>query len=1637
MEKRRASFRLRPALLAAVMFLSLLAPMAPAARGADAAVTGSVSATVRLDYDQSLTELRRREVRAELWQGENYLGAASLADAGTTSLSGYAASVSHRDTAGEPLAGEEPGYLDLRVDGLPRGSYTLRLSGRGYVTCERTMFMDDCARHILVGTGDAAFALGDFDGDGEVDARDRDLLAGALGSGDAGDLERFDLNGDGEIDIIDLAYVNRQTGAEGDAQLLETALLAPPVDMTGLAAELAQEGVILLSGSLTDLFQAGGTPAIFQAVENGEIVLPIPFRESVEMEQLQIGSAVDAPILAGVVEVEDEYGETTLYAFDTARSGGTQTLSLSQAEDNVITIDLGRRVAVKKITITVTRTENGYAAVESIQFLKEMVPLDPEAAEGRVKGLAAEAGDGKVDLTWNRMPNITGYRVDWQCLSDQRQNGSLYVEVNRAEITGLDNLKEYQFTVTAVNGSWSGKPSQPVTATPQPASAPKAPDMVSVTSLDGALQVGWKAAKGATWYELYYTDRENASTDSYIPLGETLTTTGTTLTGLTNGVTYYLYIVAGNDMGRSGPSRIAAGTPKAVVYERPAGIPALGVLDWRDIASIRLADQNNYDRPAYSAGAPFTPSNMADGDYRTHWTARDWWYNEHVVVTFREPQDLQAAIWVPRLDGNHAANLRAYSVLVWYEGDDLNGPGRHVTPGTDNNGNTDGGDVQTWPGIRGNPAVTKFAVMPFAPQKDVVQISVAAEQAGYVNVSLSELMFLKYDENHRLPDEIGELFADELHTVLAPGVTQARINELRGRLNSDERNYYMDLDTMADELVLAQELLDSGRSSGVIVDGIDSRSSGRDNGKYGQGGSELQPLGVAAGAGREIAVYAAGIPAGEKVTVYATQFNAEASAWQAKVGELVNGRNVLTIPQIGSQNTPRGGSLYITYSGTNPEGIQLHIRRATDIPVLELGGWKTMTDAERSQTINAYLAELDNYLAVNRVGTSQTDWHNVTEISTPSVLLSLPAGAVQAGLSRVSDRAAQLENSLLAWEDVLSICQTVQGISGPMESRQNIRCMQMFTGAFMYAAGSHIGIGYGSCSGMVGGTPLSRLPAGATANSLFGWGIAHEIGHNMDKLGKAEITNNIYALAIQTSDGYQNTFTSRLEASNKYAAIFNKTAQGRAGTSGDVFVQLGMYWQLHLAYDDGAEPLDFFNRFFAAWKSGQYFNGASAYDDKVALTASAIANRNLTEFFTRWGMTLSPETQAKLSGYPAEARAVWYLNDQSRRDRLAGVSAGVGTVSAQADKVGDSEFKLTFSAALTSGKVQGYEIRRNDETIAFTTDTTFTDTIGSGNNRTYTYTVTAYDTLGNRIGSASTQAFRVSYDLLVDPSEYTIRREAGGDVQITFRKPTAVSGLRLPASVMGGGSFRILVTEADGSKTLVRDGSFANSSQVSEGDRFVSYFQLADAPGDDARIGTYQASAVTISGIPEDTALSDVRLISYVGDDIAFLSGPTVGRMAADYRYGSGADDVIREGTLVIAGTFTGDPVYNTVRIEGEFAPPDMGAVNGENGTGSAVTRYLDGYALLFADEQADGIYTNISNGIFLFVPDVQAEKALQEGETSCGGENVLPSRIRAELWRTDTPDSAEGTRRTAQTMWINSPGGSELPLVVLEGGSQ
>lgn len=1641
--------RILSAAVALAMVCSLCTPVM-AAEEEGSGVTGSITATLRLDYAQKRNELLRRQVQVRLLRDGRPVGAALLGqDGGLDQVGDYPAELSARNADGGDLGdGQWPAYLELTVRDLPQGSYTLEFTGEGYVPYTQKVRLADYAQHVIVGNGDATFTLGDVNGDGKVDERDRKALSAALDSVRRADLEKYDLNGDGVVDIVDLAYVNRMMVTEGGAEVKDTLLLAPPVDTQATQAALAQQGTTL-EGELSDLFADNGK-GVELTVDQGDIVLPLTMTKAVETQEVQILSpAGQGGLVAGTVEVEDERGNRTTVPFDQTLPQGVHAIS-PRAGSSVITIDLGKRVPVKKITITVTRTETGgYAAVEAIQFLKDIVPETPAAPNSVVKGLSATAGSEMVELKWNELPNVSGYKVLYWPQKDAGKTQELHVDTTRAQVNGLENLTTYVFTVTPTDGEWEGKACDPVVATPQPVKVPDKTDMVQVTAMEGALGVSWKAGKSATYYEVYY---QRKGDTAWQQAGQRLSQTRTTIGGLENDVTYCVYVVAGNDIGKGPRSDISEGTPKAVKYERPEGIPTEGILDNSLISSIALADTGNYDHSSYNGSSPFTARNMIDGDYRTHWTAACWWRNEHVVCTFARPVDLSAAIWVPRLDGSYPTNLRAYSVRVWYADDPVGSPGHLVTPdevrgGVDNGGT--GRDVDTWPGVQGNPAVSNFAVLPFSPAKGVVKISLAVEQRDYLTVSLSELMFLEYDPAHSLPGEIEALFADGLRTQLAQGVTQERIDALKARLGSDERNYYVDLNTLADELSLAQELLTTGKSKGVVLSSLDSRNSAVDGKKYSQGGSQLQPLGVTAGANQELTVYAEGIPEGESVTLYASQFNAEASTWLREIGKVENGKTILLVPKIGSRAGNNGGSLYAAYTGENGEAIRLHIRRGLDIPALELAHWYDMTESARRQAIGAYVDELGTYLSGLKMGSPTADYRNVTEISTPVVLLSLPALAVQnaLGQSGREEKVDTLYNAVLAWEDIMAICKRTQGIDrvyaeNDMESRQNIRCMTMFAGAFMYAAGNHIGIGYGSCGGMVTGRPI---PAGgeSSANGLFGWGIAHEIGHNMDKLGKAEITNNIYSIMVQTWDGKAATLPSRLEKSGKYNGIFTKVAQGYPGMSNDVFVQLGMYWQLHLAYD-GEDPLAFYNAFFKAWKAGTYTAGAASYDDKVALTAAGVAGRDLTEFFTRWGMTLSAETKAKLAAYPAEDRAIWYLSDQSRRDFINGFVRSTGTLTARAEKTEDNAVTLTLDAAGISGPLQGYEILRNGKPIAFVPageerTASYTDVIGSANHRTYRYEAVAYDTLGNRISAADTGEVRIAYDKTVDPDKYTIAQAADGTVTIALKEETAVSGLKLQSFQPTGAEYTVTVAPAEGEGVAALSGTLdeAHNQAVDDLDSFVAYFKLPGAAQEDTRIWTYDAKMVTITGLPAGMDLDQVRLITCPGDDVAFLEGATMGLLGEDYTYDTlEGTETIPAGTLVILGTYRGDPVYNTLTVEGRFTGTQA---DGELTEAPAAERPVAGYALLFAQVPETGPVSDISDGLFLFVPDVQQEAALQGQASTCSVSNLLPTQIRVNLYRTDDPEDASSKRLTAQTLWIYSPGGQaeDLPSVTLEGGSQ
>lgn len=393
--------RIRERIISLLLTMAMLLAVLPAAEAAEAAqpVTGSVSATLRIDYAQSLTALREREITAELLRDGVSLGRLPLTyETAEASLGAYPASVAIRNTDGGALnGGNWPGYLDMTVAGLPQGRYVLQITGRGYVPFRQEIALDRYDQHVILGTGDGSFALGDVDGSGSVDERDRELLSGALGSAGAQDLYTYDLTGDGAIDIYDLACLSRGIRAQSGAEVKNTTLLDPPV------AGASLNGGELSGGSLEDLFHSNGR-TVTLPVREGRAELEIRLSEAVVMEEIRIFSP-EGPgeVLAGSVHVEYEGGFDDI-PFDNGLPAGVHGLSAVPGA-GVIAISLGRRVAVKSITITVTRTEGGgYASVESIRFLQDIVPENPVQPNSEIRNLAAVPGDERVSLRWGPCP---------------------------------------------------------------------------------------------------------------------------------------------------------------------------------------------------------------------------------------------------------------------------------------------------------------------------------------------------------------------------------------------------------------------------------------------------------------------------------------------------------------------------------------------------------------------------------------------------------------------------------------------------------------------------------------------------------------------------------------------------------------------------------------------------------------------------------------------------------------------------------------------------------------------------------------------------------------------------------------------------------------------------------------------------------------------------------------------------------------------------------------------------------------------------------------------------------------------------------------------------------------------------------
>lgn len=437
------------------------------------------------------------------------------------------------------------------VAGLQEGrSVTFPQSGGGTVT------------GIFVDTGtDTGF---DFDGDGEIDFI-------VLNPEATDGIYEVDVDGDGTVDFYIIltpedppVFCSTDDGTENDVAITIQGGTVRGADVDGTP--------VATTGIFTVTFNSnGGSAVAYQLVASGGLA-----------------TAPAAPTRAGYT-FAGWYGEAAL---TTAWNFGTGTISADQtlwarwtAISYSITYQLdggtnnGSNPAsytVETPTITLlggTKPELNFAgwydnagltgsAVTSIpvgtsgnkEFWAKWVTVATPAAP------MVAAGNGQLSLTWTAAAGASAYEVWYSTANDSSDASQMAgdpITTTSATLTGLTNGTVYYVWLKAKNAGGSTTGFSPVSSG-VPLGIPGA---ATPTAGNTQLSLSWTAVAGATAYEVWYGTSSNSAAAG--KLVNNPSTTSATLTGLTNGTVYYVWLKARNFSGTSAFGPIASGTPVA------------------------------------------------------------------------------------------------------------------------------------------------------------------------------------------------------------------------------------------------------------------------------------------------------------------------------------------------------------------------------------------------------------------------------------------------------------------------------------------------------------------------------------------------------------------------------------------------------------------------------------------------------------------------------------------------------------------------------------------------------------------------------------------------------------------------------------------------------------------------------------------------------------------------------------------------------------------------------------------------------------------------------------------------------------------------------------------------------------------
>ncbi len=1292
-----------------------------------------------------------------------------------------------------------------------------------------------CATKVDTGKEGATLGwlqAGDVNGDGKVNQEDTDILLKLIRENTAN--KNYDLNNDGKTDIADLQMVVQNIGEKPQESLVEKLWMSLDVIPAGGTSVPGNDAPSLLDNKSVTL-----TPA-----NNGEISGSNPV--GLEFILAEEDSGVSAPkiggikilspfvqedgitvsdIVSGEAAVELENGQIETFSLknqDNARmrkasaknqKTAAKAASVKTEPDGSLVLDFGGQIAVKRVTIQITGTRKNkkLAEIAKVEFVNDMDKRIP-APELNVPTLSAlKPGNEQLRVSWTAQSNVTGYELYIEGPVGKSQkiandtvkvSGDSYI-ASSIQTESLINFETYKIKVRSVNGDWKSPWSNEQSGIPEPQAKPAPPDNVKLTAGRNYLHVTWKDMDDASGYMVYYKKNSEAG-NNYQPAVAGFTAdekTGGTgiikensfkIENLAEDTEYSVYVTGWNALGWGKPSLKSIGKTK---NSNPPKLPSYKLLntpngEGKVSAHIVSADLGGHGG-AKMVGSPLDTKaksalGLVDNDYNSYWVKSDW---DDGVAYPANDRGMNIT-----LDGNYKMNFMTFA--AYDETLALSTVRIDYWNSKDSKQHFVGSRLLRKLDSNENPYyIVKFDN---AVTANKIRLSLGTVSTRG-DMKVGEVRFYHYDS---LEDEIMGLYADEMHSTLRSDVTASTIDVLEKRLekpdgeSGEKHPLYNELKL---ELNTARDILDNKPSPSYEVI---NQITGKKDGHLGFGGlNPWQPLGKTVYAGETLVVYVGHNTKrtgdNTNLNLVMTQYHAESSSLAKSTSALKVGRNEITVPQVTDKDFERGGQLYVAYSGNNAsDKYAVRVLGGSDIPVLNVYG---KTGKERTNAIRAYIDSLEKHTAnieaehekIHKNGQKAVNYEydqqncilNATDIMMEKMMYSLPATKVWEPLSSKEDKVKALDVSLQAMEDTMTLFYQHKGLSNDAGTERgnnalpaqhlNIRYMRMFAGAFMYASGNHIGIEWGS----------TGLAGGAAGMQSFGWGIAHEIGHDINQgaYAVAEVTNNYFAQLLTGKERYT------------YENVYKKVTSGTVGRASNVFVQLALYWQLHLAFDDNKDDHavygnyedQFNNLFFArvdtyarnpgkAPKEGLTLDGGT--DQNLMRLACAAANKNILPFFERWGMAADAATVAYAEKYGEPyAKALYYV-DKNARDYRVDHPGETGTVK-------DRNVITTATVSAVSNKVQvtidtnedtdlilGYEIIRSMTSNGVTESkvvgfqpvnkaggpTVFTDTVSTINNRVMAYSVKAVDQFLNYSAVADAGQVKIQTDGVLDKSSWTV-----------------------------------------------------------------------------------------------------------------------------------------------------------------------------------------------------------------------------------------------------------------------------------------